>query len=226
LYIQLLLDIIGGNNDVKKRKSKKPSKKSIWIMRLLDRLDDVVFNTPGKESSRLDRAVFSFIRGGPKRPRLKRTGNWFWDWLIRVCFCLSLCLDRLDTWLLYDGRGVRTSSGVRVRSRSERRIAELLDERRITYKYEHPLTLDGIKLKPDFFLTKVKTYIEFWGMIGNKRYVIIMRKKKRLYKKHNIKVISLYPNHMRNLKGNLAKRYEKVTGKKFPKPRRSSVSVF
>jgi hypothetical protein len=210
---------------VKKRKpkSKKPDKSRSRVMRTLDMLDDAVINTPGKETSSLDRAVFSFIRGGPRRPRLKRTGNWFFDWLVRVCFCLSLCLDRLDTWVLYNGRGVRTSSGVRVRSKSERRIAELLDERCITYKYEQPLVLDGIKLKPDFCLTKEKAYIEFWGLIGSRRYDKMMRKKKQLYKRHNIKVISLYPSHMRRLEYNLARRYQRVTGKEFPEPKRTLV---
>ena len=190
----------------------------MWI---LDRLDDMVFNTPGKESSRLDRFVFAFFRGGTKRPRLKRTGNRFLDWLIRAKFYLSLLLDKLDTWVLYDGRSVRTSSGVRVRSNSERRIAELLDKRCITYRYEHPMILDGVKLKPDFYLPREKVYIEFWGLVGNKYYEKIMRMKRRLYKKHNVKVISLYPRHMRNLKSNLARLYKNVTGKKFPEQRRS-----
>ncbi len=193
----------------------------MWV---LDRLDDAVINTPGREFSRLDKAIFSFIRGGTKRPQFKRTGNRFLDWLIRAKFYLSLLLDKLDTWALYNGRSVRTNSGVRVRSRSEKRIAELLDKRGITYRYEHPLILDGIELRPDFYLPREKVFIEFWGLADDDmNYVEKMNGKKWLYRKHGIKVISLYPRHMRNLEKNLARLYENVTGKKFPEPRRSLV---
>ncbi len=199
------------------------------LMRALNRLDDAIIHTPGREFSKrksgrpvidalnaLDRWVFSFIRGGPRRPPMKRTGNRFLDWLNRCKYRLEQLWDKLDTRVLYGGRGIRTKSGVRVRTKAEKRIAEMLDKHRITYRYEKPLRLEGIKLHPDFYLPRENVYIEFWGLVDNDKYCSIMRRKVALYRKHGINVISIYPSHMHNLEQNLARLYKKAMGKEFP----------
>ena len=204
--------------------AKKKLKPVRW---LLDKLDDWFINTPGKELSRsdnsifdalnrLDRFVFSFIRGGPRRRRLKRTNSRFLNLLNRVDYWFFRFLDRIDTKLIYKGRMVRTKSGLRVRSAAERCLAEELDRHGISYRYECPLVLDGITLHPDFYLTKEKVFIELWGLTRYRSYVRIMNRKKLLYNKHGIPVISIYMKDMKNLESNLAKLYQKATGKKFP----------
>lgn len=195
----------------------------------LDRLDNLFINNPGKEVSEietrksitsalnaLDRIVFSFIRGGNRRHPMRRTGNGFLNWLNRNKYALLKLLDKLDTKFCYSGKSVRTSSGIRVRSKAERRIAELLDSCCIPYRYEHPITIDGIKLHPDFFLPNEDVYIEFWGMPRYGKYYRTMKKKKHLYSKHGIKVIHLYPKDMSKLEKRLATLYKEATGVPLP----------
>ena len=198
------------------------------ILNALDKLDDMIINTPGKEFKRtgrpiidalnkLDQTVFSFIRGGPKRRRLKKGKSFFSSLFYKLDYWFFRLLDRLDTKLLYKGRRVMTKSGLRVRSKVERRLAEMLDNHGITYRYEDSLTLAGIKLHPDFYLPKENVYIELWGLTRFAGYRKIKEKKEHLYKKHGIKVISVYLKDMDNIEGNFSRFYEDATGKKFPK---------
>lgn len=81
-----------------------------------------------------------------------------------------------------------TLSGDRVISKSEVIIANLLFERKISFRYEQPLTdLDGIRTnKPDFTVEwNGKQYFwEHWGMPNKRGYREKMEKKKEWYKKY------------------------------------------
>lgn len=65
--------------------------------------------------------------------------------------------------------------GIIFRSKSERELAELLDELGIEYKYEPLLTIGGAEIFPDFvcFIRElgIGFIIEHFGMIDNIRYI-------------------------------------------------------
>ena len=66
-----------------------------------------------------------------------------------------------------DGRIYVTNSGIRVRSKSERIIADALDQYKITYRYEAEIALGGVSRSPDF--TIYKTFdggIVLWEHFG------------------------------------------------------------
>lgn len=160
---------------------------------------------------RIDAVVFS---GAGKDIRKPKTGlssiasllQWL-DYLFLSFF------DRIDTKVFFKGRSVRTAKG-RVRSRGEKRIAKFFDSHGIRYVYERPLTADGVKLHPDFYLPDYKVYVEFWGMAGfSMKYQKIMRLKKALYRKNSIPVISLYPKDVSNLERAFVNAFQKTMGR-------------
>ena len=68
-----------------------------------------------------------------------------------------------------------TRKGERVRSKSEKIIADMLFSEKIPYRYEYPIVLKGIgTVYPDFTVLKVKErkeeYWEHMGMMGNMEY--------------------------------------------------------
>jgi len=93
--------------------------------------------------------------------------------------------DMVKLWLVqpYQGLPFResapelfTSGGLRVRSKSEILIAELLDRLEIPYRYECPLQLrGGITVHPDFTVLDVRNrrvfYWEHLGMMDDREYV-------------------------------------------------------
>ena len=60
-----------------------------------------------------------------------------------------------------------TRTGIEVKSRSERRIADYFDRFNVKYVYEP--TLDGIYARPDFYLPDYDVYVEFWGLTTAER---------------------------------------------------------
>lgn len=146
----------------------------------------------------------------------KKTGNPLIDFLNQSDYFFLGLLDRIDTRLLFKGRGVRTEKG-RVRSRSERKLIHFFENHNIDYVYEPCLVLDGIKLSPDFYLPQYKVYVEFWGLAyTNARYRRTMHAKKELYRKHNIPVISVYPKQLSDLERKFPVIFISVVGKEFP----------
>lgn len=67
-----------------------------------------------------------------------------------------------------------TRSGIRVRSKSEVLIADMLDELSIPFLYEKPLQLKKKKVRPDFTLLNIKKrkeiYWEHFGMMDDREY--------------------------------------------------------
>ena len=67
-----------------------------------------------------------------------------------------------------------TKRGLRVRSKSEILIADILDEQSIPFLYEKPVRLKGGTVHPDFTLLNIKSrkevYWEHFGMMDDKEY--------------------------------------------------------
>ena len=86
---------------------------------------------------------------------------------------------------------IETNSGIRVRSKSEKILADYFDSLGIQYKYECPLYLEQYGLVyPDFtFLSRrtgQKIYWEHEGMMDNSEYAKSAVKKIELYEKNGI----------------------------------------
>ena len=79
----------------------------------------------------------------------------------------------------------------RVRSKSEKIIADKLYSLGIPYRYECPLTLAGnIKMYPDFtilrMMTREEVYLEHFGMMDDANYVENVIFKLNTYEKNDI----------------------------------------
>lgn len=98
----------------------------------------------------------------------------------------------------YEGKGfseseieIYTDKGERVRSKSEKIIADKLNVLGIPYRYEYPLLLNGnAKVYPDFTLlnidTKQEVYLEHCGLMDDPGYVDILMYKLKTYEKNGI----------------------------------------
>ncbi len=95
---------------------------------------------------------------------------------------------------------IRAKDGTLVQSDGERRIAELLADENIPYRYDERFRiLDGYAIRPDFYLPEFDVYIEYWGM-DTADYKIGMLKKQKLYQQQGKKLLSLYPTDKPNLR--------------------------
>lgn len=80
--------------------------------------------------------------------------------------------------------------------------------------------------RPDFYIPIYKVYMEYWGLVRcldlKKRahYIRVMRKKKELYARNGIRLISLYPDSLKELEPLFEEMIRKLTGKRprFRKP--------
>ena len=119
-----------------------------------------------------------------------------------------------------DGTAYYTQKGLRVRSKSELLIAEILDHPGIPYKYECPLTLNGITIYPDFTILDVnrrsEIYLEHCGMLDNESYAADFVRRINLYEENQIypgeKLIltfetSGHPLNTRNLQALIRRRF-------------------
>lgn len=98
----------------------------------------------------------------------------------------------------YEGKGfaddtteIYTNRGERVRSKSEKIIADRLLTLGIPYRYEYPVILkDRVKVHPDFTLlnidTKEEIYLEHCGRMDDTAYVDNLMFKLRTYEKNGI----------------------------------------
>lgn len=86
---------------------------------------------------------------------------------------------------------ITTERGERVRSKSEKIIADKLLALGISYRYEFPLTLVGnVKVYPDFTILKMperkEVYLEHFGMMDDEEYVDNVMFKLNAYEKSGI----------------------------------------
>ena len=90
-----------------------------------------------------------------------------------------------------DDPEIITERGERVRSKSEKIIADKLYALGIPYRYEYPLMLDGnIKLYPDFTILRMPTreevYLEHFGRMDDSSYVDGVMLKLNTYARNGI----------------------------------------
>ncbi|MCD7981325.1 MAG: hypothetical protein LUF32_03260 [Clostridiales bacterium] len=84
-----------------------------------------------------------------------------------------------------------TNRGERVRSKSEKIIADMLSQKNISYRYEAPVTLHGMGIVyPDFTILNVKRreeiYWEHLGMMDQKDYCERALRKIEIYQRNGI----------------------------------------
>lgn len=108
--------------------------------------------------------------------------------------------EYVKQWLAaeYKGKGfeenenmIYTERGERVRSKSEKIIADKLFALGIPYRYECPLLLDGtVKVYPDFTILKMpereEVYLEHFGMMDHPEYVEKVLYKLGTYERNRI----------------------------------------
>lgn len=108
--------------------------------------------------------------------------------------------DYIRQWQTVEYRGkpfsdefqeIITEKGERVRSKSEKIIADKLHALGIPYRYEYPLILEGhIKLYPDFMILRMpdrkEVYLEHFGMMDDLNYIDAVIYKLNMYEKNGI----------------------------------------
>jgi hypothetical protein len=117
---------------------------------------------------------------------------------IQLALC-DICFDHTATERrnfetgVEDKKRIRTLKGTLVQSDGERRIADWLERRGISYRYDDRLRIiEGFQIRPDFYLPEYDVYIEYRGM-DTPRYKAGMCLKQDLYMHAGKKLISLYP---------------------------------
>ena len=108
----------------------------------------------------------------------------------------------------YKGKGfddeekeIITERGERVRSKSEKIIADKLYSLGIPYRYEYPLTLvGGVRVYPDFTILKMpereEVYLEHFGMMDDADYIDNALYKLNTYEKNQIYLgVNLFITH-------------------------------
>lgn len=141
------------------------------------------------------------IRGGSKGIVKKRTGSRLGDIFSAALYRAVSLLDKLDTQIWFSGR-IYQAKECRVRSQAEKKVANCLTGLGVKFVYEKPLKLGKVALHPDFYLVESGLYLEYWGLAGvNPEYTRIMQAKLRLCQRHGVKVISLFPKHLKDKRG-------------------------
>ena len=92
----------------------------------------------------------------------------------------------------------RTSDGHYVRSRAEAMIDNWLFNHYIAHAYERKLPV-GEDALCDFYLPQGSVYVEFWGKENDPSYVRRMREKQEIYRRNNLKLISLTDDELYRL---------------------------
>ena len=94
---------------------------------------------------------------------------------------------------------IEARDGTVVQSKGERYIAEWLTDKRITYRYDAKFRIIGeFQIRPDFYLSELDVYIEYWGM-DTPQYKMSMYKKQVLYQQEGKHLISVYPKDLPKL---------------------------
>ncbi len=99
---------------------------------------------------------------------------------------------------------LRTTDGVAVQSKGEKRIGDWLAAKKIDYVYDERIVVAGdIAIRPDFYLPEFDVYIEYWGM-DTPEYIETMKKKHFLYQRDHRKLVSLSFRDLDRLEETLA----------------------
>lgn len=123
---------------------------------LIDKLDEEELEIHNKASETQDEIIKDLI--------VKRCEDI--NYLLKLKrYILDFYVDRIQTipryqTQLYDNKIYTTLRGEKVRSKSERYIADWLYRHNIDYVYEPTIDLKDFQFKPDFFIPEINTYIE------------------------------------------------------------------
>ncbi|KKL78260.1 hypothetical protein LCGC14_2026630 [marine sediment metagenome] len=79
----------------------------------------------------------------------------------------------------------------------------------LEHEYENTIRVRGLPIKYDWYLPKYKTYIEYWGFYG-KKYMKRKAEKLQLYRKGNLKLISIEDIMLKDIYTNLEKELNKT----------------
>jgi hypothetical protein len=91
---------------------------------------------------------------------------------------------------------IEARDGTLVQSEGERRIAEWLTAKGLSYRYDAKYRIIGeFQIRPDFYLPEVDVYIEYWGL-NTPQYKMSMYKKQMLYQQEGRRLISVYPKDL------------------------------
>ena len=115
------------------------------------------------------------------------------------------------------------------KSEGERRIAYFLDSNTIKYRYEPGILVNSIDHRPriwypDFYLPEFGTYIEYYGLAGQKNYDLGIKTKETVYSKMGMEVVPVYPwmfaenwqgYIMKELKRSIIRKQKKLGAKRY-----------
>ena len=89
-------------------------------------------------------------------------------------------------------KNIKAKDGTLVQSAGELIITDFLSSNSIVFRYDERIRIiEGMAVRPDFYLPEFDIYIEYWGM-DTIDYKIGMLKKQKLYQHEGKKLISLY----------------------------------
>lgn len=108
-------------------------------------------------------------------------------------------LTRVEYFPPNQYEGYRSYRGVWVRSRAEYMIDNWFAERGIVTYYERPIFLSNYLFIPDWYIPRLKVYVEYLGLVGNKDYDIKWEKKKSIYENNKLRYIILTESDLKNL---------------------------
>jgi hypothetical protein len=122
--------------------------------------------------------------------------NFLLSWFIIILLIFLI----LYFFVASKGKKSITIKGEKVKSKSEKIIADSLYYLWIDYIYEKDLIIKNKKVaNPDFYLPKYNIWIEFWWLNDDK-YNQIKEFKMRKYNEYGLKYINIYWNDIRNNK--------------------------
>ncbi len=98
----------------------------------------------------------------------------------------------------------RAIDGHLVRSRAELLIDNWLYMSGIVHAYERQLPIEE-DAYCDFYIPNGKVYIEYWGLERDTQYRARMNSKREVYQKHDLDLIELTDEHIRNVDDSLPK---------------------
>ena len=197
------------NDDKQQRKNGRFIRKSEHDLakRIIQRDYDIAIVKNARERVKV---IESFLRRYPKT-NLKNISE-------KLHPCRKELIDNLivsdkeyiEAWRnkQYTGKGflndeqvITTEQGERVRSKSEKIIADKLYMLGVPYRYEHPLNLPGdVRIYPDFTILKMpereEVYLEHFGMLDDADYINKTLNKINTYEKNGIYIgVNLFITH-------------------------------
>lgn len=95
-------------------------------------------------------------------------------------------------------RTYKAEDGDLLRSSHEVQIDDWFYHNGIEHQAEIKVPIDKL-MWCDWFLPKEKIYVEYWGLMHDKDYRESRKVKEKLYRKADLKLISIEPEDMKNL---------------------------